>query len=222
MRLQEGADVYTSDGDKAGDVSRVVIDPRNGEATHIVVEEGFLFTTKKVVPLNMIEEATEEEVKLWASEDELEGLPDFEERHYVSVYEAATEEAYEGYARPMYWYPPMGSSWWAAGGVGEDTRYFGYPIPPYVVASERHVPEGTVALEAGARVVTADGEYVGDVEEILTGPEANRVTHLRVSRGLLLEEEKLVPSTWIREVAEDEVRLAVEKRSLEELPDYED
>jgi hypothetical protein len=44
----------------------------------------------------------------------------------------------------------------------------GYPICPYVVKTERQIPEGTVALEEGAKVIGSDGEHVGKIERIFT------------------------------------------------------
>ena len=54
MQFKRGANVYTADGDRVGDVERVVLDPRSKEVTHIVVDKGFLFDDDRVVPLNLI------------------------------------------------------------------------------------------------------------------------------------------------------------------------
>ena len=87
----------------------------------------------------------------------LEALPNFEETHYVPITEVEESElSPPGYARPFYWYPPAGLNWWSVSG-------YGYAVPPYVIRTERQIPEGTVALEEGAKVVSSDGEHVGTV-----------------------------------------------------------
>jgi uncharacterized protein YrrD len=214
MKFKEGANVFTWDGEKVGSMDRVALDPKTKEVTHLVVQKGFLFTTDKVVPVSLIGAATEDRVTLREDAGDLEALPDFEEKHYIPITEAEEPQVSSaGYARPFYWYPPASLNWWRVPG-------YGYPIPPYVVQIERNIPEGTVALEEGAKVVGIGGEHVGDVEAVLTDPEQDRATHLLISRGLLLKEKKLVPTTWVSTVLEDKVRLAVGSRVLDELPEY--
>ncbi len=54
----------------------------------------------------------------------------------------------------------------------------------------------------------------------ITDPEADRATHLIISKGLLLKEKKLVPTLWVDNITEDEVHLVVGTRTLNELPNY--
>ncbi len=60
------------------------------------------------------------------------------------------------------------------------------------------------------------------MEQVLTDPLTNRVTHLVLSSGLLLKEKKLIPALWIREVGEEEIHLTVGSRFLEKLREYRD
>ncbi len=112
----------------------------------------------------------------------------------------------------LYWYPPI---------EGGPRGYFpDYSRQSYIAETERNIPEDTVALKEGAKVVSADDKYVGNIECILTDPRTERVTHLLVSKGLLLKEGKLVPTRWVNIVGEDEVHLAVGSRLLDQLPEY--
>jgi uncharacterized protein YrrD len=222
MQFKRGAKVFTSDGEQVGEIDRVVIDPKTDEVTHVVVEKGFLLTVDKVVPISLIGPATEDRVTLRENAGDLEALPDFEERHYVLSDEEKLREASSlGRARPLHWYPPINMTWWQGGGYLGYTGFFGYPVPPYVVETERNIPEGTVALKEGAKVISSDDEHVGDVETVLTDPEENRATHLVISQGLLFKERKLVPTSWVSMVMSDEVHLAVGSRLLERLKEYE-
>ena len=76
-----------------------------------------------------------------------------------------------------------------------------------------------VALAEGAKVLSEDGEHVGNIETLITDPN-ERVTHLVISSGLLMKERKIIPSHWLGSVTEDEVHLSVESRLLERLPEY--
>jgi uncharacterized protein YrrD len=215
MQFAEGAKVVTADGEDVGTIDRVVLAPDTKEVTHLVVRKGFLFTEDKVVPLSLVGPATEEQVTLREDAGDLEKLPDFEESHYVSVGPPPVRPGLGDahWARPVVWYPPMGT-WWITG------AYAGYDMPQYVAKTEENIPEGTVALEEGAKVISSDGKHVGDVERIFTDPLEDRVTHLLISEGLILKEKKLIPTVWMSTVREDEVHLSVDSDLVESLPKY--
>jgi sporulation protein YlmC with PRC-barrel domain len=222
MQFRRGASVFTSDGQHVGEIDRVVIDPKTDEITHVVVEKGFLLTVDKVVPISLIGPATENRVTLRENAGDLEALPDFEEKHYVLLDEKRLKEASsQGYPRPLHWYPPVRTMWWHNGGYLGYPGFFGYTMPPYVLETERNIPEGTIALREGAKVLSSDGKHVGDVEAVLTDPEEDRATHLVISQGLLLKERKLVPTSWISMVMSDEIHLAVGSHLIEGLQEYE-
>lgn len=217
MQFKEGTNVYTADGEKAGEIERVVIDPLTDEVTHIVVKKGFIFTEEKVVPVRLVKKASEERVDLRVIED-LDVLPPLKEEHYVPIYE--TEETPQG--DTYYWYPPYGVTWWNPTGYLHYPAPFGFSEPPYVVRTEEHIPAGTVALEEGAKVIANDDERIGDVERVLADADSERVTHFVISQGFLLTEEKVVPTTWVKDISEDEVHLAVGSRLIDALPAYEE
>jgi uncharacterized protein YrrD len=98
--------------------------------------------------------------------------------------------------------------------------YRGYPKPPYVRKTEINIPSGTVPLEEGAKVVSSEGEHVGDVERVYADEEKQRVTHLLISQGLISKSRKLIPSMWVGSVRENEVRLSVAERFVETLPQH--
>jgi uncharacterized protein YrrD len=214
MRFSKDANVFTADGEKVGEVERVVINPRINEVTHIVVRQGFLFTEDKVVPVDLIASATDERVALREDAGDLDAVPNFEEEHYIPLdeMEKRRTETPAYFPSPVYWYPPY------------YTHPYGPPGPllmrPVVKETEQNIPEGTVALEEGARVLTADGEHVGDVEQVLTEPQADRVTHFVIAEGLLFKDRKLVPYHWVTWIGEQEVHLAVGSSFLESLPEY--
>lgn len=206
MQFRDGADVVTSRGDKVGHVGRVVIDPRTKKVTHLVVRKGFLFTEDKLIPMDYVGDANEERVTL---RDDVGGnmdnFPNFEDRQYIPL--GADEYAVD-YAAPMYWYPPYGASAWIN-------------MPTYTVNVEQNIPEGTIALNEGANVITEDDQHVGDVERVMTDNETNTVTHLVISQGLFFKEEKLIPISWVIHAKDNRVRLGVSSPFLEKLPAFE-
>jgi uncharacterized protein YrrD len=221
MRFNEGANVFTADGDKVGSLERVVIDPRTRKVTHVVVQKGFLFTEDTVVPISLIGAATKDRVTLTEDAGGLQSLPDFEETHYMPLDDAEAGAAFPaGHARPLYWYPSAGITWWSPTGYPGHTGHLGYPKSKYVAQTTRSIPEGLVALEEGAKVISSDNDHVGDVKAVLTDPKEDRATHLLITQGLLLKERKLVPTAWISKVREKKVHLGIGSKFVEQLPDY--
>jgi uncharacterized protein YrrD len=217
MIFREDADVFTAEGEKVGEVERVVLDPTTDEATHVVVRKGMLFKEDKVVPVDLIATTTAERVELREDAGDLDKLPPFQEEYYVLVDEdeLARADTQSLFPAPVYWYPPI-----YAGRVGAPPAHYAYLRQPYTKEVERHIPEGTIALKEGAQVISADDEHVGDVAEVLTGPEADEVSHLVIEKGLLLKEQKLIPYHWVSQVGEEAVFLAVGSSYIEGLPDY--
>ncbi len=87
--------------------------------------------------------------------------------------------------------------------------------PQYAQRVEQNIPEGTVALREGAKVIAEDGKLVGRVEGILTNAETDQATYILISQGFLQKERKLVPAFWAREIEENEIYLAAPANVLE-------
>jgi uncharacterized protein YrrD len=216
MQFRENAEVVTSDGQKMGKIDRVVLDPNSNELTHLVVQKGFLFSEDKVVPLDYVASATEERVVLKEGQLDLDDFPNFEETHYVPVEEAggSEESGHDGLDKLAWYYPVPGGAWWRQRSLANP----GISKPPYVRKTEVNIPEGTVALEEGAKVLSSEGEHVGNIERVYADEEEQRVTHLLISKGMISKSHKLIPTMWVDSVREDEVRLSIGERFVEKLP----
>jgi uncharacterized protein YrrD len=212
MRLAKGEDVYSSSGEKIGTLSRVVINPKTREVSHLVIERGLLFTSNKILPVDQISHEDDGKITLLSSVHDLNELEDFEEDHYVNL----NAGEYPGSdVETSYWYPPVNYAWWRTG-----SQMFAPPMPLYTVRATQNIPDGTVALEEGARVVSADNKHVGNIEQLIVDSQDHRVTHLVLSEGLLFKERKLIPVVWISTLGEQQVHLSVNSGTLERLPAY--
>lgn len=222
MRLTKGAEIFSSTGEKLGTLDRVVIDPETREVTHLVIAKGLLFTTNKVVGIDMVNQGIEDRITLLGPQRDIDDFLDFQETHYVNLDQTenprSDELPTENDIPQAYWYPPLNLAWWRAGGTD---NYVSYPaMPVYVPKSRQNIPEGTVALEEGARVVSSDNKHVGNIEQVIVDPQDNRVTHFVINEGVLFKERKLIPVLWISSIDEREVRLSSSARVLERLPAY--
>jgi uncharacterized protein YrrD len=212
MRLIKGADVYSAQGDKLGTLSRVIIDPNTHEVTHIVIEKGFMFTTSKLIPIDKVDPHNQEKIVLNSLEHDLNEFEDFEETHYVDL---DTTESPGSDVTTSFWYPPVDYAWWRTG-----MPTIAPAMPVYTIKTTQNIPEGSVALEEGAKVISADDKHVGNIEQLVVDPQDNRVSHFVIGEGFLFKERKLIPVTWISSIGEKEVYLSVKSGTLERVPEY--
>lgn len=234
MEFQADAKVINSEGDVLGHVDRVVLDPKTKEVTHLVVRKGTFYTTDRVLPVKMVAEATAERVLLLPgfAKTDLENMPEFEDTEYLLADEqdlvnrpqagpprlAPGDVLNATVAPAMVWYPTS---------PGAMSGYSGMGALPYVAAdtdyvtqTRRNIPENTVGLKEGARVNSADGRHVGDVERVFVDEGSMRATHLLISTGLIFKTHTPIPVTWIDTVTDNEITLAVSEKLLKGLPEY--
>lgn len=212
MEFRDNADVLDGNGNRIGSIDRVVIDPQSRTVTHLVAKKGHLFTSEKVIPVELVQPLGEDRVIL-NDVDHPDELADFEETYHVSAEGLLNDQDdRSGYARPVMWYPQPGIPSWGMG------TYPMYPAPQVFVRTRRNIPEGAVPLEEGAQVVCRDGEKAGRVARIFSVPEDRRVTHMVISSGLIHKVQRLIPSVWIEQIQEDRVHLNVACDVIHGLP----
>ena len=109
MQFKRGTPVFTANGADVGRIDRVVMDPRTNEVAGLVVRKGFFFTEDKVVPFDLVFQASEDRVTLRQGiGDAFNNLANFEETHYVPIEGPAGQPEQADYASSLYWYPPVG------------------------------------------------------------------------------------------------------------------
>ncbi len=222
MQFKKGEDVNGLNGKKIGDVTRVVIDPRTTEVTHLIIHTGFL-GSDKVLPVKWVERTDANEIRLNQAAENLKDLPDFIETEYVSLNdEEMGNQGYEpGLAAPLYWYPVVGTPalTWGNGFWPAYPMAAGTPLP-YQAREEVNIPEGTVPLKEGATVIGKNGKEIGQVEKVITEDTHEQVTHLVITKGLFNQSKKVVPAHWIKAIKEDGIQLSVSSDFVDQLKDY--
>jgi uncharacterized protein YrrD len=206
IQFQKNAAVLAADGEQVGSLNRVVVNPSSKVLTGIVFRTGTLFNQEeKVVPIEWVSKTTADHIVLNKTAGDADAFPPLEEEHIID--EESVERS-DISIQPMVYGAPV----------------FGTPVPAtsgeqFVTRVDQNIPEGTVAMKEGARVISADGKHVGDVERVFTGVPNEQITHLLVSRGKIKKKTKLVPIDWVGNMNEDEVNLLVNKVSIDNLAD---
>lgn len=76
IALNEGAKVYSYDGEHVGEIESVYTTDEENRVTHFVISRGFFFKDYKLVPAFWVTKTEEEEVRLGVHSDTLRSLPD--------------------------------------------------------------------------------------------------------------------------------------------------
>jgi hypothetical protein len=155
------------------------------------------------VPVDLIAETTENQIVLHNQTEDLESFPSFEEERIITENDQFSSPG----EAPKVIY----------GVSGMVTTVVPNPEDRIVTRMEQNIPEGTVALKEGAKVLTADDKHLGNVDRILADPSDERATHLIITQGLLTKERKLIPMQWVSLLGEESVHLGVTEAEISEL-----
>jgi uncharacterized protein YrrD len=204
--------IVSKDGEQIGEVERVVISPVSYDLESLVVKQGILFAEERIIPIHLIDQIDQENVRLTINSDALQSLPRYQETHYIDS--LASDRGDPG-STTLYYLHPVDP-------IEESNLLPNYPSPPIVERTIENIPPGSYVLEEADKVLDRSGEQIGEVEQIVADPETKTVTHFVISEDLLFETKKLIPSHWTDSVADGRVKLAVEKELIQRLPDYQD
>jgi hypothetical protein len=157
-----GAEASCSDG-PCGVVVKVVLNPVAETVTHLVVEPKHRAGLGRLVPLDLVETATNE-VHLRCTTAEFDALPIAEEIQLLPG------SGYAGYAtgEAMSW------PYYSAGTIGP-----GNTTP---AITHDTLPLGEVAIQRGQPVHAVDGE-IGHVEGLVIQPHNHHVSHVLLQEG---------------------------------------
>lgn len=76
VALREGAEIVDSEGERVGAIKRIFTNDATGEATHLLIAEGWIFKEERVIPLDWVKTITENEVQLYVKTALLKRLPE--------------------------------------------------------------------------------------------------------------------------------------------------
>ena len=205
-----GAQAHCTDG-SCGEVSRLVVDPVALAVTHLVVQPEHRPGLGRLVPLDLIESATEE-VLLRCSTAEFDQLDLAEETEFAP--ESAGHADYSS-AQVLSWpYYGLGGGIGMVGDIGPGPG-LGGAVPPSVTYDK--VPLGEVAVRRGQHVHATDGD-IGRVEGLVIDPSDHHVTHVLLQEGHLWgRKEVAIPISAVTDV-DDGIRLRITKQAVQDLP----
>jgi len=214
--LHHGAHVESKEGKDLGRLHSVVIDPRDNEVTHIVVntgphfpEPGFGAPELINVPIDQMHDAGEAKVVLRATRDEFRKLPQYVERDFTPARAAAQAEP-------------------------TDPAHFLWNTGVALAASFASlltgiaVPAETVRKASFEREILNDAPvwrlqphtHIGDVERVLVDEDTDEIKELVIRRGVVFHEDVVLPIGYVTEILDGVVHVQLTDGELRGLQAY--
>jgi osmotically-inducible protein OsmY/sporulation protein YlmC with PRC-barrel domain len=200
-----GTEVHCRDG-QCGRLHKVALDPHTQRVTDLIVQRGFLLTTDRVLPVELVEEATREGIRLSIPSRALREYPEYRELEF----EEPAPEAQTGH------YERNDVRCWRAGYRVACSE----PVVP-MVRKQAHlnVLPSRAVLERGTPVLNRDEHEIGTVDHLLVDPESGQVSHLVIRRGLL-PYYPILPIARVESVTDEAVGVSLNDGEVEMLPRY--
>jgi uncharacterized protein YrrD len=188
LEIRPGTQVI-SGNDQVGRVQRVILRP-DGEVEGMIVSGWIVLGHDVYVPIEAVESADRDAVRVLLSLAELSRLPPLD-----------SDPAHAG----------------ADGAPGPTVARAG--LLRTAASGQAEAIAGGWPLRAGQRVVATDGD-VGSLDVVLIDPRTDRATGFVVRKGRLVVRDVIVPIDWVQSVAPDRITLSVDRARLDSLSEY--
>jgi sporulation protein YlmC with PRC-barrel domain len=194
-----GVDASCTDG-VCGEVSRVIVNPVARAVTHLVVEPKHRHDCGRLVPLDLIDDTTDE-IRLRCTLADFENLDPAEETQFLPG-----TPGYPGYDPEQVAFMPYYGT-----GMGMAGAY-----APMTVTYDT-VPLDEVEVRRGEHVHATDG-HIGRVQGLVIDANNHHVTHVLLQEGHLWgRKEVAIPIRAVIGV-DDGIQLNITKQQVQDLP----
>ena len=215
--LRHGAHVESADGKDVGRLHSVVVDPRDNEVTHIIVnagphfpEPGFGAPELINVPIEQMEDAGEEKVVLRSSRDEFRKLPQWVERDFTPAVAKEPEGKRPNYAHQLW-------DTGAALAASFASLLTGIAVPAEMVKKasfEREILNDAPVWRLEPHT------HVGDIERVLVDEDTDEIKELVIRRGAFFGEDVVLPMEYVTEIQDGVVHVQLTDEELRGLQTY--
>lgn len=197
-----GAEVSCTD-EVCGKLVRVVVDPVARVVTQLVVQPRHWPGLGRLVPLDLVDAATPEQIRLRCTRAEFDELGFAEDTHFVP---RASADAYVAYSAEQVlmlpYYRRVSTEDLSQTGAAE----------PY-----GSLPPGQLDVRRNKRVYATDGE-IGRVEGLVIDPGTHHVSHVLLQEGHLSGRRHVAVPIGAVTSTLDGVQLNLTKQQVEDLP----
>ncbi len=232
MRVELGTHVKTRDGEDAGVVKHLIVDPEDNRVKAVVLEQGFILTHDSVASIEELGLSTTDEVQINRLAEELKDLPKFHASDYLDRHAEPSEGSLQdGLPTQGVLWPVVSPFPGSPGGVTGEGAYGMIPlVAPFSDFQESAAlgaiqdgpnsePEAEhsshlTTVSKGSEVFSASGAKIGEVKDVVFDAMTGRPMSFVISRGVLFKEDVTLPADKIATVDEDGIYLSIEEQEF--------
>jgi sporulation protein YlmC with PRC-barrel domain len=215
MRIQLGEPILTADGQEAGRVEKLILDPDHSTVDSVVLRKGAIFGRDVEVTLDQITEDTAGMHRLTLGSARLNELPSFDESKYTTP-PANLVLPFDD---------PRDAVLWPAGFAGTPM-----PAPTVPFGGDRELAEEVVAglyeqdlenavIVSGSAVVSQDGKKIGELASLSFSDTDGRLSSLVVRHGFLFPTVLELSGSLVESAGDGVLYLNVDSEEIKELAD---
>jgi len=215
--LHHGAAVLSADGKELGNLHAIVLDPRDNEITHVVVnagphfpEPGFGSPRLVSVDIGQVEDAGERKVVLKAGAEQFKRMPDYLEQEFFQA-PAARAQAEPGGPAQTFWNAGLAIA------TSLSTLFSGIAVPAEHFRRarfERHILNDAPVWREEPHT------HIGDVERVLANEDTDEIEALVIRRGALFGEDVVLPIGYVTEIQDGLIRVRISDDELRKLSPF--
>ena len=209
MDVSLGLHVYTSDGEDAGKIDRLILDPETNRVKSIVVHKGLLLSRDAEIPLDDLQMSEDGIVHLALSSRQLDRLPQFYEEEYMTPASSyippvpsLVDPLYIPTSTPL---PPVEPLATTATGPGDEAG------AAQAAMFSQDLANAVVGVDSA--VVARDGEQVGHVHDLIFHPETGVLESIVVKHGLLFTSDQTLSAELIDSIDDGVIYLKIDAAS---------
>ena len=209
LQFNIGTDVYCAD-QPCGTLSQIVVDPESDRVEEIVVDvEGGLLEPMQryLVPVEDVERASDQGVRLAIDEDTLHEKVSYEEKEIEKPVPGWGHEEDYRIEHRKFWPGFYGIK------VGEPA----VPVRERTIKKGVSVDEAVIGRGTPVRHVI---EELGTVDHLLVERETGKISHLVMKERQTLGNYVVIPASQIKDFYEEGIDVSVSADELADLPRY--
>ena len=211
--LRHGAEIISTDNKEVGKLHAVVVDPRDNEVTHIVVntgphfpQPGFGAPNLVTVPIEDMADAREEKVILKCTKRKFAQMPAYVERDFTPPHPSWREPE---------WVQRENSLWAVGVAVAASLASLtGIPVPLETFRKakfERHIMNDAPVWREEPH------SHIGDVERVLVDEESEEIAALVIRRGAFFDDDVILPIDHVTEILDGVIHVRITDDELRRL-----
>jgi uncharacterized protein YrrD len=198
-------------------VDGLVIDPDSKSMLEIIVHQGFVFSTDRVIDVMYIDRIDEDgAVHLTVNADKADQMPPLVTRDYAVASSMRQAPIPATIGRGPTTIDPL---MWRSGPAGRgmqstsEAEYLVAVASAAPVEVRSDLPDESVVIDTGTDVVTVDGEKIGTVDDVLYD-ENGKLTGFIIKAGRFQHYDITVPISNVAVITKRYVRLKVDTETV--------